>query len=266
MDIQTAAPATIAAAPPAVTGSVSAVSWAAIFAGAAVASAVSLLLFVLATGLDLASLPFVLRRHTAASLTVMAAITLIVTQWIASGVGGYITGRLRTRWTGLHTHEVFFRDTAHGLITWAVATLFMALGLSSAANSLMGAQLTGFGRPSLAMAQGTQAPAAHSRTIVVITPQAAAAQSADDASEDNASDGLQLVAPTQKAHYVGTQLTAAQDSGERAGDDSSQQPGSDRERKDAALSSVLTALSMLIGAFIACVAAALGGHLRDMHA
>lgn len=36
-------------------------------------------------------------------------------------------------------------------------------------------------------------------------------------------------------------------------------------RKAAEMTSILTAASMLIGAFIACVSAALGGRLRDLH-
>ena len=40
----------------------------------------------------------------------------------------------------------------------------------------------------------------------------------------------------------------------------------DKARKAAAETSIFTALSMLVGAFIACIAAALGGQRRDLHA
>ena len=40
----------------------------------------------------------------------------------------------------------------------------------------------------------------------------------------------------------------------------------DAARKAASEASILTALSMLVGAFIACIAAALGGQRRDLHA
>src|ERR1700736_1052681 len=115
----------------------SAVSWAAILAGAVVAAAISLLLTVIATGLDLASM----HGTSAPSVAALTAIALIVTQWISAAGGGYITGRLRTKWVGTHTHEVFFRDTAHGFITWAVATLIVASALASAASSLVGASV-----------------------------------------------------------------------------------------------------------------------------
>src|ERR1700693_2848260 len=97
----------------------SAVSWPAILAGAVVAAAISLLLTVMATGLDLASM----HGTSAPSVAALTAIALIVTQWISAAGGGYITGRLRTKWVGTHTHEVFFRDTAHGLLNWCVALL-----------------------------------------------------------------------------------------------------------------------------------------------
>ena len=117
----------------------SAVSWAAILSGAVVAAATSLLLLVLATGLGLTAVsPWPDSGASAGALGVMTAIAFIVIQWISSSVGGYITGRLRLKWVGLHTHEVFFRDTAHGFITWAVATLLIASTLAAGAASLSG--------------------------------------------------------------------------------------------------------------------------------
>ena len=67
----------------------------------------------------------------------MGGLWLIVTQWLASGLGGYLTGRLRTKWAGLHTHEVFFRDTANGFLMWALATIAGAVLLASAASSVV---------------------------------------------------------------------------------------------------------------------------------
>ena len=67
---------------------------------------------------------------SATAFTVMTAIWLIVVQWLASGSGWLSGGPPATKWANTHTHEVFFRDTAHGFITWAVATVIVA-GLSS---------------------------------------------------------------------------------------------------------------------------------------
>lgn len=105
----------------------SSASWPAIIAGAFVATAVSLALFALGSGLGLAAIsPWPGRGITATTFAVTTSIWLIVMQWVSSAIGGYITGRLRTRWVGTHTHEVFFRDTAHGLVMWAVATVMIA--------------------------------------------------------------------------------------------------------------------------------------------
>jgi hypothetical protein len=246
MDIETAAPAATTTSGP------SAVSWGAVFAGAAVASAISLLLLVLAAGLNLAAFSLApLRRGSPVAVTAMAAITLIVTQWISSAVGGYLTGRLRTRWIGTHTHEVFFRDTAHGFITWAVATLFMALALGSAASSLVGAGLTGTsGVSSPSHRFGTRNLLSTSRSPEVLTGE---------------ETELQLVIPNGPRELPGTNLV------QESGMSLTQDPGEDRDpltehaRKDAAFGSLMTALSMVVGAFIASVAAAVGGRRRDLH-
>ena len=105
----------------------SAASWPAIFAGAFVAVSVSLVLLALGSGLGFAAIsPWQGHGVSATTFTVTTAIWLIVTQWLSAALGGYIAGRLRTKWVGTHTHEVFFRDTAHGFVTWSVATVFTA--------------------------------------------------------------------------------------------------------------------------------------------
>jgi len=45
--------------------------------------------------------------------------------WLASGLGGYLAGRLREKWVGIRTDEVVFRDTAHGFLAWALAALIV---------------------------------------------------------------------------------------------------------------------------------------------
>src|ERR1019366_3427165 len=57
--------------------------------------------------------------------------------WLSSALGGFLTGRLRMRWAGVHRDEVFFRDTAHGLLAWALATVLVAGVLSSAASAVI---------------------------------------------------------------------------------------------------------------------------------
>ncbi len=105
----------------------SAASWGAIIAGAFTAAGVTLILLALGSGLGFAATsPWPNAGISGLTLAVTAAIWLIITQWLSAAVGGYMAGRLRTRWIGTHVHEVFFRDTAHGLITWALASVLVA--------------------------------------------------------------------------------------------------------------------------------------------
>jgi hypothetical protein len=69
---------------------------------------------------------------------------MIVTQWVASALGGYLTGRLRTKWVGIRTDEIFFRDTVHGFLAWALATVLMAamIGAAMVAGASAGADTT----------------------------------------------------------------------------------------------------------------------------
>jgi hypothetical protein len=115
---------------------VSAVSWGAIIAGAFVASAFSLALVALGAGIGLISVsPWSSNNPSVTTFGVLAAAWFIAVELFASGVGGYLAGRLRTTWARVHTDEVFFRDTAHGLMVWAVGAVITAALLASAASS-----------------------------------------------------------------------------------------------------------------------------------
>ena len=128
-----------------------ATSWGAIFAGAVVAVSLSLILLTLGAGLGFASVsPWSDQGLSASAFTVASTIWLIVTQWLSAAAGGYIAGRLRHRWLATHTHEVFFRDTAHGLVTWAVATLFATAVVAGSATSVLGGAVHAVGRTAAA--------------------------------------------------------------------------------------------------------------------
>lgn len=123
--------------PPATT---SGVSWGAILAGAAGAASLSLILLLLGTGLGLSSVsPWASQGASATTIGVATILWITFTQIAASGMGGYLAGRLRTKWAGVHTDEVYFRDTAHGFLAWGVATVATAALLSSAVGSIVGA-------------------------------------------------------------------------------------------------------------------------------
>lgn len=124
-------------ADPALTAS--GVSWGAIFAGAVGAASLSLILLLLGTGLGFSSVsPWANRGTDAATIGVAAILWLSFTQIAASGMGGYLAGRLRSKWAGIHGDEVYFRDTAHGFLAWSVATLLTASLLTSAVGSILG--------------------------------------------------------------------------------------------------------------------------------
>jgi len=125
--------------PAAAVNSASAVSWGAIFAGAAAAASLALMLLMLGAGLGLTSIsPWENQGLAAGTVGIAAIAWLTFTQIVASGMGGYLAGRLRTKWVDTHTNEIYFRDTAHGFLTWAVALLVSAVLLTTTISSLIG--------------------------------------------------------------------------------------------------------------------------------
>lgn len=161
--------------------SASGVSWGAIFAGAAGAAALSLVLLLLGTGLGLSTVsPWANKGASATTIGVASVVWLSIVQLAASGMGGYLAGRLRTKWAGLHTDEVYFRDTAHGFLAWAVATLLTAALLTSAVGSIVGT-----GAQVGATAAGGAATAAASATAA----RAAESSTGDSSSSSNSSSG-----------------------------------------------------------------------------
>ena len=101
-----------------------AVSWAAIAAGAIAAAALTLVLLAFGAGMGFSAVsPWGNSGVSASTFQIGTGVYLIVVAMLASTIGGYIAGRLRTKWVDVHTHEVFFRDTAHGFLAWAFATV-----------------------------------------------------------------------------------------------------------------------------------------------
>ena len=90
---------------------------------------------------NLESHRFSTRRPSGVSTTTFkigTGLYFIVMVMISSAIGGYLAGRLRTKWTGVHSDEVYFRDTAHGFLAWAFASVLGAVLLASPATSLIG--------------------------------------------------------------------------------------------------------------------------------
>jgi hypothetical protein len=268
--------------------SMSAVSWSAIIVGAVVAAASSLLLLALGSGLGFASVsPWQGEGASATTFTVITAIWLIVVQWVSSGVGGYLTGRLRTKWVNVHTHEVFFRDTAHGFATWAVATVITAIVVASAAAALVGAGVNAAATAASGAAHGAASAAASQVSAYDVDSLFRSTQaSAANANSDPRPEATQILSKalmsgsldagdrTYLAQTIAARTGISQQDAETRVDQAmarvkdaevKARQAADKARKAAAQASIYTALSMLIGAFIASAAAALGGRLRDEH-
>ena len=148
----------------------SAVAWGAIIAGAVVAMVTSVVLAMLGSGLGfVAASPWSADADTAKALGIGAIVWLVVMQLVSAALGGFVGGRLRTRWTA-SADEVYFRDTAHGLLVWAVATLLMAIMFTSAATSAIGG----------AAKAGAAATGAAATAGVAATATGAAALARDD--------------------------------------------------------------------------------------
>jgi hypothetical protein len=265
-----------------------AVSWPAIFAGAFVATAASLVLVELGSGFGLASLSaWPNSGASAATFTVTMAIWLVIVQWLASGMGGYIAGRLRTKWVNTHTHEVFFRDTAHGFITWAIGTVLVAAFLASAGTAAVsGGVHATTAVASAAAASGTQAAAQSVSPYTLDTlfrsPRSDSTpippEARDEAGRILANGIATGDVPTADRAYMAELVSARtgaspEDAQKRVDNaiaqvkaaDVKARQVADAARKTAAEAAIFGGLSMLVGAFIACVAAALGGQRRDLH-
>jgi hypothetical protein len=127
-----------------------AISWAAIAAGAIAAAALTLVLLAFGAGMGFSAVsPWGNAGVSASTFQIGTGIYLIVVAMLASTIGGFIAGRLRTKWVDVHAHEVFFRDTAHGFLAWGFATVVSAAFLAAAASNI-----AGFGSSGLAPASG----------------------------------------------------------------------------------------------------------------
>ena len=296
---------------------VSAVSWGAIAAGAAAAASLSLILLILGVGLGLSSVsPWARSGISAGTLGVSTILWLTLTQLLASAMGGYLAGRLRTRWTEVHSDEIYFRDTAHGFLAWAVATLATAALMTSAIGSILsgGAQVgaavaggaagtaasvVGGAAASAGLPQGSNGgPMAYFvDSLFRPDPAAAAAVTSGtagtgDAVERSSSREAAEVSriflnvsrteplPPEDIRYVG-QIVAQrtglsqQDAEKRVNEvyaraqmtlrsaEVAARDAADKARKASAYGALWLFVSLLIGAFVASLAATYGGRRRD---
>ncbi len=209
----------------------SGVSWAAVIAGAFVTAALSLTMLALGAGFGLLSRsPWPGRAISRSPLDAAAIIWMIVIQIVACGIGGYLAGRLRTKWAAIHTDEVYFRDTAHGFLVWAVALVMTAAFLGSAATAMVGG---------VAVNSNIGAENAYLEgRLLRPTPNAATALGAIESGRSTAD------------------LSAAQIAQQ-------ERQAAEAARKETGRFLLWTFVALLIGAFCASYAATIGGRQRD---
>jgi hypothetical protein len=256
--------------------SVSGVSWPAVAAGAVVSCALALVLLALGIGLGLSVVsPWSGAGVSATTFKIGTGLYLIVIAMLASSIGGYIAGRLRTRWTGVHGDEVYFRDTAHGFIAWAFASVLGAVLLASPASSLIGGAASG------AMQAGTvvasQSGPMDGYVDTLLRSDAPAAQNAAGGQDPRREmtrlfttsfrNGGELK-PADKTYVskvVAARTGLSQADADKRVDDVVTQVKSDADaaRKATAQLAFWLVASLLIGAFCASLAATEGGSLRD---
>lgn len=275
----------------------SGVSWAAIFAGAAGAAALSLILVLLGFGLGFSAVsPWPGDGVSAKGLGISTIVWLAATQIIASGLGGYLAGRLRVKWASVHGDEVYFRDTAHGFLAWAVATLVTATLMVGVASHIVGAGVkagtevvagAAGGITSAATATaGTAGSSPYDYFVDTLFRSDSALAVNEDAGEAAvtrimvrtlSNDGqlspedrayvAQLVSqrtnltPAQAEQRVDTvfaQARQAMDDAKRAA-----REAADAASKAAAVSALWMFIALLCGAFFASLAATYGGRRRD---
>jgi hypothetical protein len=256
----------------------SAVSWAAVAAGAVAAAALTLALFAFGAGMGFSAVsPWSGSGVSATTFQVGTGLYLCVVAMLSSTVGGYVAGRLRTKWTGLHTDEVIFRDTAHGFLAWAFATVVTAALLGSAISSIVGQ--AGSGAVQAAGMSASQSAGGGPLGYFVdslFRSDAPASPTPADASAQRAevtrifATGLRNgdVASADRgyiAKVVAARTGISQADADKRVTDviNAAKQAADAARRAAAKLALWLAASLFIGAFAASLAAVEGGQLRD---
>jgi hypothetical protein len=273
----------------------SAINWGPVVAGAFAAATLTFILMLFGSGIGLTMVsPWSGESAGLTTVAVSTAVWLVVVQWLSSAVGGYLTGRLRTRWVGIRTDETFFRDTAHGFLAWAVATLLVVFVLGSALSAAVGTGVQAASTVASGAVTGAAAASDNSETsnatgyfVDSLFRPADPARLAAPGAEGNAeatAQATRILVTSAAAGQVSdedktylAQLVAAR-TGLSEADAKTRvdavlakadeartkaKEAADAARKASATFALLGALSLVIGAFIASVAAALGGSQRD---
>lgn len=251
------------------------VSWAAVTAGAIASLALTLLLLAFGAGMGFAVVsPWSHSGVSATTFQIGTGLFFVVMAMISSGLGGYLAGRLRTKWIGVQSAEVLFRDSAHGFLAWALASVLGAILLASPASSLVGAGLSG---ATQGAANSAQSSPMDRYVDVLLRPENPSSQNQQNPSDARAEMVRLLTAGFHDGNDVGAadrtyvaKVVSArtglnqQDAEKRVNDVTTQiKTDMDKARKTAMQIAIWLTLSLFIGAFCAALAATEGGGLRD---
>jgi hypothetical protein len=253
------------------------VSWAAVLAGAIASCALTLVLLSLGAGLGFSVVsPWANSGVSATTFEIGTGLYFIVMAMISSAVGGYLAGRLRNRWIGVERTEVHFRDTAHGFLAWALASVLGAILLASPATSLLGGAASG----AMQAASSSQASGPMDRYVDTLlrrdnptaenTANATSGESRGELTRLLSADFRNGAQPSAADRGYMAKMVAARtglsaaDADKRVGDVITQiKADLDKARKAAMQLAIWLTLSLFIGAFSAALAATEGGGLRD---
>lgn len=265
----------------------SGVAWGAVIGGAFVASALYLILLTLGAGFGLSAVsPWTNLGASASAVGIAAIIWLIVIEIIASGFGGYLTGRLRTKWTLIHNDEVFFRDTANGFLSWAVALVVSVTFMVSAAAMMAGRVAQRQAADGAAVAAEAATPNAYYVDTLFrsdrggVTNSNDASANADVTARSDASvraeagrifatalgpNGISTADRNYLARMVAARTGMSQTDAETRVSNAvaNAQQTADTARRDTARFLLWMFIALLVGAFSASYFATIGGRQRD---
>ena len=251
------------------------VSWAAVAAGAVASLALTLLLLSFGAGMGFAVVsPWGNSGVSSTTFEIGTGLYFVVMAMISSALGGYLAGRLRTKWIGVQTTEVRFRDSAHGFLAWAAASVLGAMLLASPASSLVGGAISGATQAAVNSAQSSPMDGYVDTLLRSDNPSAQGQQNPADTRAEmvrlfstsfhNGND-LSAADRTYVAKVVSARTGLSQQEAEKRVNDVVTQIKADldKARKAAMQLAIWLTLSLFIGAFSASLAATEGGGLRD---
>jgi hypothetical protein len=251
------------------------ISWAAVLAGAVASCALTLVLLSLGAGLGFSVVsPWSNSGVSATTFEIGTGLYFVVMAMISSAIGGYLAGRLRNRWIGVQSTEVLFRDTAHGFLAWAMASVVGAVLLAAPATSLIGGATSGAVQAA-SYSQATDPMDGYVDTL--IRPNNPTAENTANSGDTRRELTRLLTAdfrnggePSAADRSYVAKVVAARtglspaDAEKRVNDVVVQiKADLDKARKAATKLAIWLTLSLFIGAFSAALAATEGGGLRD---